>query len=334
LAKKLRVGVIFGGRSGEHEVSLRSAGSVVQAIDTTRYEIIPIAIAKEGKWLSPPDAAVLLPAAAQAKLSNKILPSTRRDVAILGDPSHSGLITLNNNSRESSEPLDLIFPVLHGTYGEDGTIQGLLDMANVPYVGCGVLASACGMDKVAMKSLFQNAELPICKYIWFLRSEWQKDPDSILRRTKQKLGYPCFVKPANLGSSVGVSKATDKKSLAQAIDLAARFDRKIIVEENINGREIEKPQVHGLLELQPADTLHGRRRLLEQLLRLSLRHLDLRARPRGSSSRAGRSAIVRSSEARYAVRSPRRSNGIHTVLPVCARSPQNSERLSSSQNER
>jgi D-alanine-D-alanine ligase len=112
-------------------------------------------------------------------------------------------------------------------------------MANVPYVGCGVLASACGMDKVAMKSLFQNAELPICKYIWFLRSEWQKDPDSILRRTKQKLGYPCFVKPANLGSSVGVSKATDKKSLAQAIDLAARYDRKIIVEENINGREIE-----------------------------------------------------------------------------------------------
>jgi len=239
LAKKLRVGVIFGGRSGEHEVSLRSAGSVVQAIDTTRYEIIPIAIAKEGKWLSPPDAAVLLPAAAQAKLSNKILPSTRRDVAILGDPSHRGLITLNNNSRESSEPLDLIFPVLHGTYGEDGTIQGLLDMANVPYVGCGVLASACGMDKVAMKSLFQNAELPICKYIWFLRSEWQKDPDSILRRTKQKLGYPCFVKPANLGSSVGVSKAIDKKSLAQAINLAARFDRKIIVEENINGREIE-----------------------------------------------------------------------------------------------
>jgi D-alanine-D-alanine ligase len=240
LARKLRVGVIFGGQSGEHEVSLRSAGSVIQAIDNSRYEIIPVAISKAGKWLSPPHAAALLSETAQAKLPNNITPVPDKDVAILGDPSHRGLITLNaNNSSQSSEPLDIVFPLLHGPYGEDGTIQGLLEMANVPYVGCGVLASSCGMDKVAMKSLFREADLPICKHIWFLRSEWRKDPDRIYRQVKQKLGYPCFVKPANLGSSVGVSKASDKKSLAPAIELAARYDRKIIIEENINGREIE-----------------------------------------------------------------------------------------------
>jgi D-alanine-D-alanine ligase len=240
LARKLRIGVIFGGQSGEHEVSLRSAGSVVEAIDTTKYEVVPIGISKEGKWLSPPHAAALLADTAQAKLPDRMETGIEKDVAILGDPSHRGLITLNaNNSPLPSEALDIVFPLLHGPYGEDGTIQGLLEMANVPYVGCGVLASSCGMDKVAMKSLFREAELPICKHIWCLRSDWRKDPERILRLAKQKLGYPCFVKPANLGSSVGVSKAVDKKSLSQAIDLAARYDRKIIIEENINGREIE-----------------------------------------------------------------------------------------------
>lgn len=268
MARKLRVGVIFGGQSGEHEVSLRSASSVIEAIDVAKYEVIPVGISKEGKWLAPPPAAALLSDAAQAKLPSSLGPavvsraevtdihsairkgsdavtlssetSKGNDVAILGDPSHSGLITLNsNNSSSSSQPLDIVFPLLHGPYGEDGTIQGLLEMANVPYVGCGVLASSCGMDKVAMKSLFREAELPICKHIWFLRSDWRAEPDRIYRLVKQKLGYPCFVKPANLGSSVGVSKAVDKKSLGQAIDLAARYDRKIIIEENINGREIE-----------------------------------------------------------------------------------------------
>ncbi|HXD29869.1 MAG TPA: D-alanine--D-alanine ligase family protein [Pyrinomonadaceae bacterium] len=239
MAKKLRVGVIFGGQSGEHEVSIRSAGSVIQAIDSSRYEIIPVAISKEGKWLSPPQASALLSEPAQAKLANRIESSTGKDIAILGDPSHRGLITLNPNNSSQSEPLDIVFPLLHGPYGEDGTIQGLLEMANVPYVGCGVLASSCGMDKVAMKSLFREADLPICKHIWFLRSEWRKDPEGILRRAKQKLGYPCFVKPANLGSSVGISKATDKKSLEQGIDLAARYDRKIIIEEFVEAREIE-----------------------------------------------------------------------------------------------
>jgi D-alanine-D-alanine ligase len=240
LAKKLRLGVIFGGQSGEHEVSIRSAGAVIEAIDHARYEITPIGISKEGKWLSPPQAAALLPAGAQTKLSGKLPAASSHDVAILGDPSHRGLVSLSTKGEsQTSRPLDLVFPLLHGPYGEDGTIQGLLEMANVPYVGCGVLASSCGMDKVAMKSLFRDAGLPICKYIWFLRGDWRRDQNSILRRIKREIGYPCFVKPANLGSSVGVSKASDRASVVDAIELAARYDRKIIIEEGLTAREIE-----------------------------------------------------------------------------------------------
>ena len=162
------------------------------------------------------------------------------DVALIGDPSHKGLISLESDSQSFvAEKLDVVFPALHGTYGEDGTLQGLLEMADVPYVGCGVLGSACGMDKVTMKSLFVHAGLPICKYIWFLRSQWRRDPAKVLRKVAAGIGFPCFVKPANLGSSVGVSRATDKKSLTEAIDLAAQYDRKIIVEEELVAREIE-----------------------------------------------------------------------------------------------
>ncbi|MGI9055781.1 MAG: D-alanine--D-alanine ligase family protein, partial [Pyrinomonadaceae bacterium] len=145
----------------------------------------------------------------------------------------------NENSEGQNLPLDVIFPVLHGTYGEDGTIQGLLEMAGIPYIGCGVLASSCAMDKVVMKTLFRDADLPICKYVWFLRSEWQNDNDSVLKNVEAKLGFPCFVKPANLGSSVGVSKAEDSESLKKAIELAAEYDRKIIIEECLDMREIE-----------------------------------------------------------------------------------------------
>ena len=240
MAKKLRLGVIFGGQSGEHEVSIRSASAVIQVVDQTRYEIIPIAITKEGKWLAPPKAAALLSDSAQGKLSRQLQARHSADVAILGDPSHRGLVTLSTNGEpQSSQALDVVFPVLHGPYGEDGTIQGLLEMANVPYVGCGVLASSCGMDKVTMKSLFREAGLPICNYLWFLRADWQRDQNSVLRRVKRDIGYPCFVKPANLGSSVGVSKAVDRESLIKAIDLAARYDRKIIIEEGLTAREIE-----------------------------------------------------------------------------------------------
>ena len=232
MKKKLRVGVIFGGRSGEHEVSLRSAESVINAMDKSKYEIVPIGITKEGRWLMSANAAALLPDAVMASNSHQ-------QVAIIGDPTRQGLTRLDERERISSEPLDAVFPVLHGTYGEDGTIQGLLEMAGVPYVGCGVVASATGMDKVIMKQLFERAGLTLIEYDWFLRSSWEEKPGAIINRISRSLGFPVFVKPANLGSSVGISKAANRNELSAAIDDAARYDRKVIVERAVNGREIE-----------------------------------------------------------------------------------------------
>ncbi len=237
---KLRVGVIFGGRSGEHEVSIRSARAVIESIDHTKYDVVPIAITKEGKWLAPAEAVQLLPGTAQPLISSEVISRSQPDVAILGDPSHKGLISLNSKSDSPfSEKLDVVFPVLHGPFGEDGTVQGLLEMADIPYVGCGVLASSCGMDKITMKSLFQQAGLPMCRYTWFRRSVWRRDPSSVKEKIRREIGFPCFVKPANLGSSVGVSKAVDDESLTNAIDLAAQYDRKVMVEEAVDAREIE-----------------------------------------------------------------------------------------------
>ncbi len=239
MKKKLRVGVVFGGRSGEHAVAVRSAGAVIAAMDAAKYEVVPIAITQAGRWLSPAESAGLLPEAAVRRLSAAVGRTTDA-LAVVGDPSRAGLVAFDANDHYAPAPaLDLIFPVLHGTYGEDGTIQGLLEMAGVPYIGCGVLASACGMDKVTMKALFRDAGLPLCAYTWFLRAEWERERAAVLRRVGRKLGFPCFVKPANLGSSVGISKATDKRTLAAAIDLAARYDRKVIVEEGLDAREIE-----------------------------------------------------------------------------------------------
>jgi D-alanine-D-alanine ligase len=237
--KKLRVGVVFGGRSGEHEVSIRSARAIIEAIDRKKFDVLPIAITKEGKWLPPAESAQLLPAFIQPLLGSAH--SVTGQVAILGDPSHKGrLISLERNSHSvQAEKIDVVFPALHGPFGEDGTIQGLLEMADVPYVGCGVLGSSCGMDKVTMKALFAQAGLPICKHVWFLRSHWRSDPSSVVRRIVSQIGLPCFVKPANLGSSVGVSRAKDRHSLEEAIELAVAYDRKIIVEEEVEAREIE-----------------------------------------------------------------------------------------------
>ena len=237
MAKKLRIGVVFGGRSGEHEVSIRSARSVIEAMDTSKYEVVPIAITKTGNWLAPALSAKLLPKGTQQRLSARELGSSKADVSIIGDPSRRGLARLESGGR--AEPVDVIFPVLHGTFGEDGTIQGLFEMAALPFVGCGTLASACGMDKVTMKALFREAGLPTCKHTWLLRSEFEEEPEKVLRRLVKEIGFPAFVKPVNLGSSVGVSKASDKKSLTRAIKLAARYDRKIMVEETVEGREIE-----------------------------------------------------------------------------------------------
>jgi D-alanine-D-alanine ligase len=223
------VGVIFGGRSGEHEVSLRSAESVINAIDKSKYEVIPIGISKEGRWLVSGNATALLPQAVMAS-------NHHEQVAIIGDPTRQGLTRLDAGI---SEPLDVVIPVLHGTYGEDGTIQGLLEMAGVPYVGCGVLASATGMDKIVMKQLFQHAGLTVTNFDWLLRSSWEKDPRAVIARLGESVGFPAFVKPANLGSSVGISKATNEEEMRDAIDDAARYDRRIIVERAVNGREIE-----------------------------------------------------------------------------------------------
>lgn len=237
---KTRIGIIFGGRSGEHEISIRSAKTVIEQIDKEKYEVIPLGITKEGSWLNPVEALALLPEATQQFLDGQKESFSQDLVALIGDTRYKGLTRLEAaNTNERLLPLDVVFPVLHGTYGEDGTIQGLFEMAGIPYVGCGVLASACGMDKVVMKTLFRDADLPICKYVWFLRSEWERDADAVIEQAKAKIGYPCFVKPANLGSSVGVSKATDDETLKEAIILAAEYDRKIIVEEALDMREIE-----------------------------------------------------------------------------------------------
>lgn len=233
---KTRIGVIFGGRSGEHEISIRSAKTVIEKIDKEKYDVVPIAVSKEGVWLSPARSLELLPFETQNLLNDSVKDIPDANFALLGDTKYAGLTNLNE---DHNVPLDVVFPVLHGTYGEDGTIQGLLEMGGVPYIGCGVLASACGMDKVFMKSLFRDADLPMCKYVWFLRSEWERNVEQVIIQVESKLGFPCFVKPANLGSSVGVSKAADEISLIKAIELAAEYDRKIIVEENLDMREIE-----------------------------------------------------------------------------------------------
>ena len=233
---KLRVGVVFGGRSGEHEIALRSAKTVIEQIDKEKYDVVPIAIDRSGAWLNPSEALQLLSEGTRNSLPEQFDEFADSSVILAGDTRLKGLTVLDG---DLSRPLDVIFPVLHGTFGEDGTIQGLLEMGDIPYVGCGVLSSACGMDKVVMKILFENAGLPICRHLWFLRSEFENDPAAVSALVSKKLGFPCFVKPANLGSSVGVSKATDESSLRDAITLAAEYDRKIIVEEALEMREIE-----------------------------------------------------------------------------------------------
>ncbi len=254
--EKLRVGILFGGRSGEHEVSLLSAASVLNAIDKEKYEVVPIGITKDGRWLTAEHAENLL----QGKLVLEPRhlragdPDTTASAAVLArgeavvvppEPVHrqSGLVPFQTDAammRRSSDRainVDVIFPVLHGTFGEDGTIQGLLELADIPYVGAGVLGSAAGMDKDIMKSLFIAAGIPIVKHVTILRSAWQKDPKKVQKLMESKLTYPVFVKPANLGSSVGISKAHNRKELGPAIEEAAKFDRKIVIEQGVGGKK-------------------------------------------------------------------------------------------------
>lgn len=236
--KKIRVGLIFGGRSGEHEVSLASAESVMANLDRDIYEVVPIGITKEGSWLLGTEPRTLVAAEQSASYEAGLEETTT--VTLTGDPRLRRLISVENGEELGNRgALDVIFPVLHGTYGEDGALQGLLEMANVPYVGCGVLGSALGMDKEKMKLVFQAVGLPVGDYLVYRRNQWERSPESILDAVEQRLGYPCFIKPVNLGSSVGVNKAHDRTELEHAINVAAEYDHKIIIERGINCREVE-----------------------------------------------------------------------------------------------
>lgn len=238
--EKIRIGIVFGGRSGEHEISVRSAAAVINKINKEKYYVVPIAIDEAGAWLNPVESLELLPVETRELLKENIASYPKGKIGVLGDTRYPGLALLDDSSSdEKFFALDVVFPVLHGTFGEDGTIQGLFEMTGIPYIGCGVLASSCGMDKVVMKTLFRDANLPICEYVWFLRSEWEQNQNLAISQVETKLGYPCFVKPANMGSSVGVTKATDSESLRKGIELAAQYDRKIVVEEHLDMREIE-----------------------------------------------------------------------------------------------
>jgi len=236
--QKIRVGLVFGGRSGEHEVSLASATSVMANLDKEKYDVVPIGITKEGSWLLGVAPPWLLEAEQGAGHEEGLEQSTA--VTLTGDPSLRRLIPVRGSEQLGAEgALDVVFPVLHGTYGEDGALQGLLEMANIPYVGCGVLGSALGMDKEKMKMIFSSVGLPVVEALTYRRNEWERSPEEIMDAVEQRLGYPCFVKPVNLGSSVGVNKAHNRDELAHAIRVAAEYDRKIIVERGINCRELE-----------------------------------------------------------------------------------------------
>ncbi|HKS68316.1 MAG TPA: D-alanine--D-alanine ligase family protein [Candidatus Acidoferrales bacterium] len=227
--KRLRVGVLFGGRSGEHEVSLASAASVIRALDPEKYEAVPIGITKEGRWLAGTGAQKMLP---------EVLKSGAR-VVLPADPGAAGLVPLGSATGQGNITVDVVFPVLHGTFGEDGTVQGLLELAGLPYVGAGVLGSAAGMDKDLQKRLFEQAGLPIVPFLAVRRSDWEKDRASVERLIRKKLMFPLFVKPATLGSSVGMTRVTNAKEIGKAMDFAAEFALKIVVERGIAGREIE-----------------------------------------------------------------------------------------------
>lgn len=226
----LTVAIIFGGRSAEHDVSLRSAASVFQALDRTRYRVVPVLITQEGAWYRRPDEAASFSPGPELSEEDRLLFSP--------DPNHRGFLRLTAENRFEPMPVDVVFPVLHGTFGEDGTLQGLFDLAGFPYVGCGCLSSAVGMDKVLMKGAFRDNGLGVGPFFWFLRSDWREHPETIRQRLEESI-FPVFVKPANLGSSVGITRVATPDAFDAAVELAASYDRKILVEDAIEGRELE-----------------------------------------------------------------------------------------------
>lgn len=239
MAKKLRVGILFGGRSGEHEVSLLSAASILSAIDRKKFDVVPIGITKEGRWLAAGDAHNLLQGhrVAEERHLRAGDPEATPGAKLLHEGMPTLMAPVPGPQGPAGKALDVVFPVLHGTFGEDGTIQGLFELAGIAYVGSGVLGSAAGMDKDVMKRLFAQAGLPIVRHVTLLRTEWEESPRKAVARIESALTYPVFVKPANLGSSVGISKVHDRKELGPALDLAAKYDRKLIVEQGVGGKK-------------------------------------------------------------------------------------------------
>ncbi len=255
MPQKIRVGVIFGGRSGEHEVSLVSATSILQALDPAKYDVVPIGITREGQWLSSPEMIRLM--------KDRSGMNGTGEQYLLPEPGRRGLMSVQDKT-SAVKRLDVVFPIVHGTYGEDGTLQGLLELAGIPYVGAGVLGSAVGMDKIVQKQLFHEARLPIVKYRWFLSEECRERPQAVVASVMKALRFPLFTKPANTGSSVGISKVHNKKELLQGLALAASFDRKVIVEQGVrNVREIEcsvlgnnDPEASTLGEIVPSNEFY------------------------------------------------------------------------------
>ncbi len=249
--KRLRVAVLYGGRSGEHEVSLASAAAVFANLDRSRYEPVAIRLEKDGRWVladRPPSAASAAEVIEQSRHETGSRVRSGREVLVPPKPGTDTLLVLDKRTSEESDAVvsltglavDVVFPVLHGPYGEDGTVQGLLELADVAYVGCGVLASAVGMDKLVMKTVFSASGLRVPDWVAVSRAEWRENPQEITRRIERSLTYPLFVKPANLGSSLGISKVAGRGTLAAAIDEAARYDRRIVVERAVpDAREIE-----------------------------------------------------------------------------------------------
>ncbi|BBU38052.1 D-alanine--D-alanine ligase [Aeribacillus composti] len=230
----IKLALVYGGKSAEHQVSLQTARAVINALDKNKFDIYPIYITEQGQWV-------------KGKQLNGPVESVE-DLKFLAGNSEAGEkgehlpVPFSQelfNAPGSADPVHVVFPLLHGPNGEDGTIQGMLELLNIPYVGNGVLASAAGMDKIIMKNLFAQAGLAQAKYVWFTNKDWEKDKEEVFQKVEEQLGYPCFVKPANLGSSVGISKAKDRQSLIQSIEEAFLYDRKLIIEESIDGREVE-----------------------------------------------------------------------------------------------
>ncbi|MDD4565988.1 MAG: D-alanine--D-alanine ligase [Eubacteriales bacterium] len=251
----IRLGIIFGGRSGEHEISLMSAASVINAINREKYLPVLIGITKEGNWLLYDGPADKIEGGSWQEIA---------EAALAAEPEKYSLTILGSGGKSLKDKIDFALPILHGPYGEDGTIQGLFEMADIPYGGCGVLGSAAAMDKALAKEIFSSKNLPLCRYITIFKEEIIESTDMVIDRVEKYLPYPVFVKPANMGSSVGISKANNAEDLKEAINEASKYDRRLVLEEGLDCREMEmgiignyKPEASAIGEILTSDEFYS-----------------------------------------------------------------------------